>query len=131
MISLNKLIDLMKKGKAPSKIVFNGKEFEYVMKDFPINVRLKDIKKYGIWNNGGYIAENKFGMWDYFFDELDYAYDGVIDENEKSIYILPEGKSVGDDKKTDSDLCKALDKLIENEIKELIKKGILKSNDKN
>jgi len=128
MISIKKLEELMKKGKAPSRIIFNGKEFEYVLKDFPIKARLKDINNYGIWNNGGYVATDKFGMLDYFIDELEYVYDGVIDGNEEEIYVLPEGKKVGQDKKTDNDINKAIEKLVEKKIKELMDKGVLKEN---
>lgn len=60
-ISYRKLLKLMKKGKAPNTIIYNGQIYDYCLANSARSERLEDIRKYGLWNNGGYVGESIYG----------------------------------------------------------------------
>lgn len=87
-ISFNELEKLIGKGEAPNEILYKGIVFKYHLANSSKEERLIDIKKYGMWNNGGYYSDNVNGcefLLDY-IEENDYqkANITVLKDSKKS-----------------------------------------------
>lgn len=87
-ISFNELEKLIGKGEAPNEILYKGIVFKYHLANSSKEERLIDIKKYGMWNNGGYYSDNVNScefLLDY-IEENDYqkANIAVLKDSKKS-----------------------------------------------
>lgn len=69
-ISFTQLCDLIKKGLAPNRIEYKFIKYDYQLKDLSKEERIKDIEKYGMWNNGGYVGYDMSGNVQFLLDNL-------------------------------------------------------------
>lgn len=69
-ICFKELEELMEKGEAPDYINYKGIVYEYQLKHCSKEERIEDIKKYGLWNNGGYVSNSKMGDVEFLLDNI-------------------------------------------------------------
>lgn len=69
-ICFKELVELMEKGEAPDYIDHKGIIYEYQLKHCNKKERIEDIKKYGLWNNGGYVSNGIMGNVYFLLDNI-------------------------------------------------------------